>query len=305
MSAFYGIDKILFRHARLPNILPFPLAVQHGWSRYPSTFESSANPPEIWVWSERIAHEFRKLYDPRRIRIVGAPFCYLYQQMRSELPPTECKGSIVIPTHSSHFAKSHYSVSEYVEMLSDLPDRFRPITVMLYYLDMTHEVVDTYTGRGYNVVCNGSLWDSDFLVRFTRNVYGKQYCIFNELGSGVFYSAYLGLKPFYYGPAVKFENRGNVFITEDLVARSRKFDEEFIQNLSIAKLVSELGVDNMIGHAEMRKIILRHITPKLVLDKAFLSVKKVARKVMPKRWYDFVKDIVRVKSQIKGNFPGR
>ena len=67
-AGFYGIKEILLAYANLPKFLPLPVAVQHGWQRYASSFEASAMPPEIWVWSQRIATELEEFYPKNKIR---------------------------------------------------------------------------------------------------------------------------------------------------------------------------------------------------------------------------------------------
>lgn len=272
-TEFYGINKTLMRYARLPAKLPLPVAVQHGWQRYPTTYESQGSPPEVWVWTDRIAREYEKFFRKDQIRVVGSFFCYLYESVRHALPTPERRGSVVIPTHSSHHAQVEIFSESYAEMLHGLKDEFKPITVMLYYLDMTERNVQAYKKRGFDVVSNGTLFTDDFLNNFIWNVHGKKYCIFNDLGSGVFYAGYMGLKPYYFGPPVVLLNNKNPHITEDLRKRSSEFDKTFMQSLSIENLIEELGANLLLSPDEMRNCILKNYTPTVVrkLVKSIMS----------------------------------
>lgn len=262
---YYGLNRILMEYAGLPAQLPLPVAVQHGWQRYPTTYESQDKPPEVWVWTDRIAREYEQFFRKDQIRVVGSFFCYLYDSVRHTLPAPQHQGSIVIPTHSSHFARVEVSSEGYAEMLHGLKDEFKPITVMLYYLDMTERNIQAYKKRGFDVVSNGTLFSDDFLHNFIRHVHGKKYCIFNEPGSGVFYAGYMGLKPYYFGPDVVLVNNTNPHLTEEFRKRSSEFDKNFLKSLTIEHLIEELGANRLLSPDEMRNCILKNYTPMVVL----------------------------------------
>lgn len=255
---FYGIRKILLNYVNLPGFLPLPIAFQHGWQRHAHAFEASANPPEIWVWSERLAKDLEKFYPKNRIRVVGSFFCYLVATIKDTLPIKEKKGSICIPPHSSHFAKTEYSIEHFAQTLTELSDDFKPITVMLYYLDMDEYTVSIYEKYGFKVVSNGSLYDVDFLKNFIWNVYDKKHCIFSDLGSGVIYSGYLGLNLHPIEIPSKIKNMGNMFLTEEYITETLKFDKEFLNTLNAESIKEELGEQYMLSPQELRVAILRN-----------------------------------------------
>lgn len=257
-ARFYGIGRTLLAHARLPKFLPFPVAVQHGWQRHAHAFEASANPPEIWVWSPRMAAEMEAFYPRSKIRVVGSFFCYLKQQMLDDLAEVEKKGSICIPPHSSHSAATEYSSTEFVRRLVELGEEYKPITVMLYYLDMNSDTVEMYEKLGFKVVSNGTLDEVDFLKRLVLNIYDKRFCIFSDLGTGVVLAAEMGLSLVRFDIESSVVNRGNIYISEDYISRTKEFDEKFIRSLSAASLASEFGESNLLSPSEMRRLILRN-----------------------------------------------
>jgi len=229
-SNFYGIKEEILAYARLPAFLPLPVAIQHGWQRVATSFEASKKPPEIWVWSERLARDQERLYPRSRIRIVGAPFCYMLEALKGELPAAQRLGSICIPPHSSHHAKVIYSHQRYIEILSQMEDKYKPIIVMLYYLDMDDYTVSLYEAAGFNVVSNGSLYDKDFLRKFVMNCHDKIYCIYSGLGSGVLYASELGMELVRISVEEKLVNMGNTHLTEETVSASADFDEFFFED---------------------------------------------------------------------------
>lgn len=255
-SEFYGIKEILLAYAKLPSFLPLPVAVQHGWQRFAHAFEASAKPPEIWVWSPRLAKELEAFYPARKIRIVGSFFYYLLEKMKGELPLKMAQGSICIPPHSSHLAKTEYSLERFVEFLDQLGSELKPITIMLYYLDMDEHTVGVYEKAGFKVVTNGTLYDEDFLRNFITHTYDKKYCIYSDLGSGVLYASELGLIPVRLDVESTVINRGNIHITNEMLSAVTKFDDEFVMTMNESKIKQELGKQYLLSPQAMRALIL-------------------------------------------------
>lgn len=257
-SDFYGIKETILGYARLPKFLPLPVAVQHGWQRFAHAFEASARPPEIWVWSARLAKELEGFYPSNKIRIVGAFFYYLLETMRGELPIKAQQGSICIPPHSSHLAKTEYSLERYIELLGQMGSELKPITIMLYYLDMDEHTVGIYEKAGFRVVSNGTLYDEKFLRNFITHVYDKKYCIYSELGSGVLYASELGLTPVRIDVQSTPINRGNPHITNEMFSATAGFDEEFLRTMSESAVREEMGKQYVLAPQALRSLILRN-----------------------------------------------
>lgn len=281
---FYGINKIIMDHAGLPRLLPLPVAVQHGWLRQPTGFESQLAPPEVWLWSERTAIAHRAMFPYVPVRIVGAPFAYFLAQVRNTLPDRVPVGSIAIPMHSSHFVKARFSAEEFADELRSLPEEFHPVTVMLYYLDMTPDNVAAYERRGFSVVTNGSLFSPLFLHKFVANVHGKRFCIFNDFGSGVLYCAHMGLTPVQQGGTTQFYDVGDPHASEQIHAGLRDFDKPFLARLGageLSRLVrEELGLDHLLSPAIARRLILRSYSPRIISRILSLMARKQRDKLL-------------------------
>lgn len=255
---FYGIKEIILRHARLPTFLPLPVAVQHGWQRFAHSFEASARPPEIWVWSPRLATELEKFYPSNKIRITGSFFYYLLHAMKDELPVGVPQGSICIPPHSSHFGKTEYSLERYIELLTHLGSELKPITIMLYYLDMNEHTVEAYKNAGFRVVSNGTLYDDNFLRNFITHVYDKKYCIYSDLGSGVLYASELGLVPVRINVQSAVINQGNPHITNEMISATTEFDDAFVKVMNKSVIREEMGQQYVMSPQELRSLILKN-----------------------------------------------
>jgi hypothetical protein len=281
-AGFYGIREILLAYAKLPGFLPLPVAVQHGWMLCATTFETAGNPPEIWVASQRIASEFEAFYPKNKIRIVGSFYCYLMELLKNELPPVERSGSICIPPHSTHFTSNEYSVEDFAHKLNELGNEYRPITVMLYYLDMNSSAVNEYEKYGFKVVSNGSLFEADFLKNFVRNVFDKQHCIYSEFGSGALFAADTGLNLVHIDIESRIVNRGDKYFTDEkqMLARIKMFKENFLRSLDKEQISLELGKSYLLSPGDLRRAILRnYFTWSFVMGSAERAARGVLRPV--------------------------
>jgi hypothetical protein len=259
-TGFYGIRKTLLSYAKLPVWLPFPVAVQHGWQPFATPFEALGNPPEIWVWSEKIATEHSRFYPSNKIRVIGSIFCYVKRSLPKKTLPVNRCGSICIPPHSTHFVSMEYSVEKFAQALDGLGDEYKPITVMLYYLDMNTRTISEYEKYGFRVVSNGSLFDEAFLNNFIHNVYDKQHCIFSDFGSGVLFSADLGLNLVHMQIKSRSINRGDKYLNldDEAVSKSRLLRENYFQALDRELIDMELGKSYLLSPSELRRVILRN-----------------------------------------------
>lgn len=276
-SEFYGIKETLLGYAKLPGFFPLPVAVQHGWQRFAHAFEASAKPPEIWVWSPRLAKELEEFYPKSKIRIVGAFFYYLLGEMKDELPLCSKQGSICIPPHSSHLATTEYSLRLYIEHLTQLGSEMKPITVMLYYLDMDEHTVGLYEKAGFKVVSNGTLYDAQFLRNFITNVYDKKYCIYSDLGSGVLYASELGLIPVRVDVQSTVVNRGNIHITDKMLEAVGTFDDEFVGKMDDGLIKSEMGHQYVLSPNEVRVLILKNY---FTMEFLHAAVRRVGKMIL-------------------------
>jgi len=254
-AGFYGIREILLAYARLPSFFRLPVAVQHGWCRFATAFEADETPPEIWVWSQRSASEFEAFYPKKKIRIIGSYYYYLMELLKNELPPAERRGSICIPPHSSSLVSNEYSVEDFARKLYELGDEYKPITIMLYYLDMKSNTIAGYEKFGFKVVTNGSLYEADFLKKFVLNVYDKQHCIYSDMGSGILFAADMGLTLIHIDIDNSLVNKGSKYHTDKMILQVKTFDENFIQSLDKSQIALELGKSYLLSPSELRRVI--------------------------------------------------
>jgi hypothetical protein len=215
---YYGIGKIIRDYCGFPYYLPLPVSVQHGWYYWAIKHDAIKHASENWYWSKDIEHKHSKAFNYIRTRTVGSPFLYLLELMRyTELPFNMRKGSIVFPAHSASYIRAVFDYEVYANLLDQLPDIYKPITVCIYYLDIKSGVAQPFIKKGFTVVSNGnSLYDEDFLLKFVNNAKDKRYALANDRTSALLYASAMGLRAYYYGPQVK-HFVDNEKISEDII----------------------------------------------------------------------------------------
>jgi hypothetical protein len=103
-----------------------------------------------------------------------------------------------------------------------------------------------------------ALFDNDFLKRFVSHVSGKRYCIYSDLGSGVFYASLLGAEPIKIDLPSIVVNKGNHHITEKMISEVSAFDDEFVKSMTTQKVNEEMGLDFMLSPSQMRALIIKN-----------------------------------------------
>ena len=204
-ARYYGIGKILRDYCGFPYYLPLPVSVQHGWYFWAIKHDAIKHASENWYWSKDIEQKHSKAFNYIKTRTVGSPFLYLLENLKyNEVPFNMRKGSIVFPAHSASSNRAAFNYEVYANLLDQLPDIYKPITVCVYYLDLKRGITQPFIKKGFNVVSNGnSLYDEDFLLRFVNNAKDKQYALANDRTSALLYASAMGLRAYYYGPKVK------------------------------------------------------------------------------------------------------
>ncbi|GAB1545559.1 hypothetical protein NUACC21_82350 [Scytonema sp. NUACC21] len=273
---YYGIGEIIKRYAKFPLFLPSPVAVQHGWSIIPTIHDARYDASENWYWSTSIEDRYKQKFNGLNTRAVGAPFLYLLTLINySELPKSQKKGSIVFPCHSSAMINVNCDFEEYAEMLCNLPDEYKPITVCIYHLDREKGLDKPFLDRGFKVVSNGnSLFETQFLKNFIANTRDKKYAFSNQMTSALLFASVMGLSSFFYGPKFETKSEDPSYEHLDYTKHHRNWEAQYSQyfdfpncNIETQRRIAatELGQELMLTPSEMRWLLWRSIFKKQYL----------------------------------------
>ncbi|NJL53237.1 MAG: hypothetical protein HC930_15545 [Hydrococcus sp. SU_1_0] len=265
-GGYYGIGKIIKEYAIFPDFLPLPVSIQHGWANITHVHDACSGSPENWFWTESIAIKYQNEFKGLNIRVVGAPFLYLLTHL-NYVEPIEKEGSIVFPAHSSKLIKVECDFDKYADMLEELSDEYKPITICMYYLDIERGLDIPFRRKGFEIIKNGdSLYDVNFLKQFINNTHGKKYAFSNQTTSALLFASVMGLVSFFYGPKVTLDSSdpddNSLDYSEDIRnweqqwLRSFRFPDYNIQNQR-EFTCNELGGSFLLSPKEMNKILYK------------------------------------------------
>lgn len=309
-NQYYGIGAIYKRYARLSWWHPLNCRLQHGvklWTMYKSPMDLPEEiafyiPPcsSVPFLTYKPEHaEFFTKHGFANVHAIGAPVVYMQRFIKKCSEGTPRKGTIAFPCKSTHFADVTTDYSEYAELLLQLPDKFKPIKVCMYYLDIDKGRDLPFLDRGLDVVCNGKLLSQRFLYHFYDNCAGYRYATSNDvLSSPVFYSIFGGLRFFEYGPGIRFNSTANMHSSygreRELGAQTspHRFPidkcDDYKDQLLVAE--AELGIPAKRSPSELRQLMterwsrkmirrnLSHILPRYRVGRIALRMKHILRR---------------------------
>lgn len=274
---YYGIGEILRRYAGLPPWFPLNCKIQHGlkfFTQYGSprdcpshfAFYTSPEPRCLFLMHDEKNAAFFREHGVRNVRAIGSPVVYLddhLDELRRANP--EPGGTIAFPCKSSTGTDVQQDMEAFADMLMELPERFQPVRVSIYYKDMEKDRHKPFLDRGMEVRCNGTLHDQGFLWNFFANVADCEYALSNDrLSSANYYCMYYGLKYFTYGPRVEGfvpknpndEQYGWERLANDRIC-PHEFPLERCEDTDRQRAIAEelLGFGSRLSPREMRRLL--------------------------------------------------
>lgn len=206
-NAFYGHNKIIKYYAGIPSGESLKAVFLHGVTDISTDYvweaEKKALVPVLYYYWP---NSYRK-YSEKTNKIVlpgTAPFVYVTKMLSVKTVPKR-EGTIFFPTHSSHHITSIVDFEKLANGLQKLDDKFKPVTICIYWRDYNLGHHKIFEEKGFKVVSAGHMFDPLFLFRFYHLCSTHKYSASNEIGSHLFYSVKAGCSFFFtdYIQAVK------------------------------------------------------------------------------------------------------
>ena len=207
----YGFNEIIKQYARFPWYLSLPAHFEHGWSPAILDTDLSTKKPLMLVFSKRKASDWQKVSEIP-VAVIGSPF-RLFRKLNHIRQKENARGTVVFPAHSTYGIKNHFEVDKYCKELKQLPEKFQPITICLFWHDFVDKSSDIYRQNGFRVVSAGRKFTIG--LNFVRNFYeilsSHKYSSSNEIGSHTFYAVDFGLPFFLLGrrPSARRVKKGH------------------------------------------------------------------------------------------------
>lgn len=186
---FYGMAKIIKRYAGLPEKRPLKGVLLHGIrldDRLIWDAERKASLPAVFCYPPYLYRAFQEKTDKLVIPSTS-PYLYMLELMKGQRFP-ERMGTIFFPSHSTHHISVAMDFGALANTLLKLDDKYKPITVCMYWRDFELGHHLPFFQKGFKIVSAGHIYDPDFLSRFHRLCSLHKYSASNTLGSHLFYS---------------------------------------------------------------------------------------------------------------------
>lgn len=255
-NAYYGHAAALAAHCGLRSTPPIWGYLQHGVTiGAPFDGYRMSNLLPKLVWGEPAAERCRRRGD-RRVVVIGAPMLYLAADTPPDRASADPLGTIVFPFHGWEEADIVGRHDRFAEQIDE--HESGPVTVCLYWKEAADpSVVESYAGRGFRVICNGSRSNPGFLTAQLSEMRHHRRFVTNRVGSSVFYAATLGLEVDLYGSsfglgtAAEAEQARLLSNLRWPELASRSIDQEAFRQAARR----ELGANSLLEGHELRRVL--------------------------------------------------
>jgi hypothetical protein len=268
----YGFNKIIKEYAKFPKYLPLPCHMEHGWTAHDDALKSDlvTDKSLMFVFSRRRALAWKRA-SKIPVEVMGSPFMH-YKNLRGFSKKKDAKGIVVFPTHSTYGLKPNYDIEDFCQRLNSLPEKYKPITICLFWIDYIN-IGKKYKNYGFKVVSAGAKFSNSlsFAKKFYSILSGHKYSASNEVGSYTFYAIDFKIPFFLIGEAPKVENIGNKDVNMGSSGKltdykvgawaTKLFSTGPIDKIldSQSKFVNdEMGVGDCLSRNEMNKVLLKY-----------------------------------------------
>jgi len=234
ISKLYSMDYIFKLVYKIPKYVPvsYVCLLEHGANfQFNYFYERLLKTEDELIFFDN-SHRVKSYYNQTgKISYAIGPLYPKYRKLMNIKPKTDRKGTLAFPSHSSSqfdFSKGYLN---YINELKNLPDKFHPISICLYYYDIINGHFDLFRDAGFQVLSNGYIGDPQFVNNLYDHISSFQYITSNHLGSYSFYAIEMGIPFFLYGEDIDAEliNNGkmngvnmNDFIKDDFLQKVTK-----------------------------------------------------------------------------------
>jgi len=227
-SLYYGALPVLLDYAGLSGLTmpPINLGVQHGYVFEICNWEKSKLEKRNLVWSRKLVDMYREYTDNPDIYAIGAAYFYA-KPLLDECQFTKEKRRIgknllAFPMHSQGNVDTNYDPNKFLNILVEERKRFDTVRVCMYWKDILRGAHKVFIDAGFECVCNGHIYDLNFLRRQKTLFELADATISNGVGSHIGYSLYSGKPHWLIDDEYKYVNTHKSGDAEDLTDVTKK-----------------------------------------------------------------------------------
>ena len=280
-----SFGKTFRKMIRYPRFLPLFFSSDHYVDMLTSYRENEANPtyPLYLTWNKEKCFKLRNDYKVDAIH-VQHPWIP-YRRKKFSARNKESNGTLLFWPHSSQHLKVQLDMEKVKQVLSGIPEKYRPISICISAHDVNLGLLPNLRTLNYPIYSVGNVQDQRFVDRFYTLVNNFRFSAGFFPGSHIYYLHEFGIPylAFDYS-VVTMSSHGSTAIKDgvfDLLAKDypeeqeRKiFDDwyakmrEFADEVSNDQLVfalNQLGCDSEISDNELRKKVYKQLVKNLHL----------------------------------------
>ncbi len=193
---YYGHAYLLKKYCGINQEISLPGIYPHGISIRDNSWAAELkHPMPFLLLSSKLQSVVYSKYCDKPSWIIGAPNYYAVRLIEDELKEiqSDAKGTLILPTHSTHHLTNNYDFDEFVKYLKDLPEKFKPISICLGWRDIQLKKHERYLKQGFECTTAGHMYDKEFFFRLVRILASHQFTIINDIGTSAFYAAAMDL----------------------------------------------------------------------------------------------------------------
>lgn len=197
-ALYYGALSVLLDYAGLGcfTMPPRNLGVQHGYVFEICNWEKSKLEKRNLVWSKKIVEMYHGFTSNPDVYAIGSAFFYAQSLLNKRDLDQERKrlgkNLLAFPMHSQGCVDTKYDPSKFLNVLLEERSRFDTVRVCMYWKDILKGSHLFFKDAGFEVVCNGHIFDSNFLCRQKTLFELADATISNGVGSHIGYSVFMG-----------------------------------------------------------------------------------------------------------------
>lgn len=282
ISSLYSMDRIFKIIFKIPKFIPVSkiAILEHGanfqFSFFYERLLKSENELIFFDNTERVNKYFQQT---QKTSYAIGPLYPKYRKLKNYNPLPDRQGTLAFPSHSTSQYDFSLGYKKYINDLHNLPDRFHPIRICMYYYDILKGHHKIFSDAGFEVVTNGSIDDPYFIDNLYSSLIRHKYVTSNHMGSYAFYALEAGIPFFLYGDDIKDEL---IKLQTINGVKMSDFVEENFLNYATQQMYFDLSKDvtitpeqqtivrkimgesNILTHDEVKRLVLKNWIPLLI-----------------------------------------
>lgn len=274
-ALYYGALQVMLDYSGISSLTipPVNLGVQHGYVFEICDWEKSKLEKRNLVWSKKLVDMYHQHTDNPDIYAVGAAFFYAKSLLDNNQLDAERKrlgkNLLAFPMHSQTHVDTNYDPQKFLKILTEERKRFDTVRVCMYWKDILRGGHKVYEDAGFECVCNGHLFDPNFLCRQKSLFELADATISNGVGSHIGYSLYMSKPHLLIDDEYEYVNSQKGGDAEDLTDVSKKDNFQRVKNAFLNNVDYKItqqqrdvidefwGISDMKTTEEMKNLLLK------------------------------------------------